>query len=357
MEDYQVIQANLFAQLDASCYVITDPRFYTDGIEDYDYRLLVENVFNVNQFVADVLKSNQPGFQLKKITRVRNDLVFHKNEFQTLSIATLYFRHVIGMYFSLSIGYTFGPFVKLFRRCIEQLGLQCEFLNVPCAISLRTGKQEYELFNELINLIRHKSQSREFKKQIRHRQDNLKLGYISTHDFIDFLFVKYKRLLVVRVDLGYQKVCSKNMSIERAKDDMAHLLKNLRADTGLSKGMVAYVWRWEFGWLKGPHAHCLFFFDGGSVQRDEYWGKRLGEYWVEVISPGRGHYWNVNIVAKKVEYDRKGLLGIGMIHRDDTSMRDNLINYVLAYLFKDEQHILAKAANKSWGKLFGKGIL
>ena len=350
-------QTNLLAQLEASNYVITDPRFYTDSVEDYDYRLQIEEAYRIDQFVSEVLKSNQPGFKLNKITRVRNDLVFFKDEFQTLPLATSYFRHVMGMYYALLPSYSFYPYIDLFKRCIEKLELQSEFLNVPQAMSLRSGKPEYELFNDLVALIRQESQTREFKQTIMHFKDNLKRGLESGQEFINYIFEKYKRILVVRVDLGYKKVCARSVSIEHAKDDMTRFLNKLRLKGDLSKSMVAYIWRWEFGFYKGHHAHCLFLFNGDLAWKDDHWGKMLGKYWDDVIAPGRGHYWNVNQGERKAEYERKGLLGIGMVHRDDTSMRDNLINYVLQYFFKDEQHVLAKENNKSSGRLFGKGIL
>ena len=70
-----------------------------------------------------------------------------------------------------------------------------------------------------------------------------------------------------------------------------------------------------------------------------------------VITDGRGEYFNCNRLDYKAKQKR---LGIGRVGADDYVKRSNL-NLVLAYLCKSEQHIKAKTTKRF--RTIGKGKL
>ena len=355
MFNNQKNQSELTALLDSANYFEMDLLRNSAEFIDHDFRLLITEVFEIEIFVSMVLSSKLPGFKVNKKRYIGTGVGIDRQEVVMLPLAQKYFGQVIGMFSALSPEYRYNPHVELFQDSIVQLGLEWEYLNTPRAISSRTGKEEYQLFNDLIDRIREGSKSREFRVKFKRIKELASRNFASAVIYINNLFAKYSKLLVLRVDFGYSKMCTLGITLDQAKRDLAHFFNNLKKNKSLSEHLVGNIWRWEFSGKKGYHCHCLFFYDGQEVQKDEFRGKQLGEYWQNVVTPGRGHYWNVNTVEKKEEYRRKGLLGIGMIHRDDEALRSNLLQHITQYFLKMEQHILAKTLANHRGRLFGKG--
>lgn len=102
----------------------------------------------------------------------------------------------------------------------------------------------------------------------------------------------------------------------------------------------------------GYHFHLLLFFDGSkrSNQSDIYLAKEIGEYWKNVITPGRGRYWNSN--ARKQNFQFLGRLGVGTIHASDENTIENLL-HIVRYFCKKEQFCKPLASPKT--KLLRKG--
>jgi hypothetical protein len=71
---------------------------------------------------------------------------------------------------------------------------------------------------------------------------------------------------------------------------------------------------------------------------------KIGEYWVNIITKGRGDYWNVN--DKSDQYEKLGRCGIGVIKWDNDRLRKNLKEYVVQYLCKVDQFIKPKFGGK-----------
>ena len=70
----------------------------------------------------------------------------------------------------------------------------------------------------------------------------------------------------------------------------------------------------------------------------------IGEYWKNIITKGRGAYWNVN--ARADQYDKLGRLGIGVINYNDDKLRSNLREFVVSYLCKEDQYFRSKGGPK-----------
>lgn len=152
--------------------------------------------------------------------------------------------------------------------------------------------------------------------------------------YINNLFKRYSRLLVVRMDLKYTQEYSPYCSIEQATKDLKHFLLNRRANN-LFKHMVGYVWKFEQGSLyDGLHFHCLFFFNSAYVKNYSYYANEIGQYWQSVITKNRGIYRYFTPQT----YNQMHYPAVGVIHRSDVSARLGLFN-LMAYLSKPDQAV------------------
>ena len=183
-------------------------------------------------------------------------------------------------------------------------------------------------------------------------------NYQSMCQYINNLFSRYARLLVIRLDLGYRKDVDIRYMTEnevyaaywQAKTDKEHLFNNTRTNQ-IFDNMVGYIWRLEYGIDKGFHYHCIFFFDGSKVQQDINIADMIGMYWQNVITQGRGLYHNCNRHKKKY-----GKCGIGMINYYDEVLINNL-KLAAQYLVKPDEHLSAFMNAMNIGRTFGRGII
>ena len=147
-----------------------------------------------------------------------------------------------------------------------------------------------------------------------------------------------KRLVVLRIDLEHRKEFRDQISVVEALADLNHFINNQR-NNSLFKGKLGCIAKLEFGVLKGLHFHLILFFDGAikDGRKDVYLAQKIGEHWVKVITKGCGVYWNIN--AKKQEYKRKSILGIGLIHSHEDALFHNLKHRIVRYLCKSTQFV------------------
>ncbi len=324
---------------------------------------LFDALIRIEEFVTKVLSSDDPGFVKQNRLLGRGDLRIAKESIKRLPLAD-YFPHVIPLFQNYSPEYRYSHAVDLFFKCCFKLELGKEWFSDPKGYTTMRGdkpKTQLELFHDLIDLIRTESRSAEFNGKISRREHSANRNYESALPFVTGLFSK--RQLVLRVDLYYMPEYAISTSAEDAKSDLAHFLYTFRHNKGLTKYLNAYFWKMEFGHQKGMHIHMLFFYDGHEVKDDEYCANRIGTFWKNVITNGRGRFYNGNTAEHKAEYAKVGLLGIGMIDRinedpdKDTSKitRDILLNKILKYLLKADQYLLATKLDNIKGRIYGKG--
>lgn len=153
----------------------------------------------------------------------------------------------------------------------------------------------------------------------------------SIKEYIDALQENYSKLCIVRLDMGYKKPYSEEMSFEEVNKDINRILNNRRNNQSIYEHNVGYILKKEYTEDKGFHIHAIFIFDGQKVQKDVHKADQIGKYWEEQITKGKGTYYNCN----KNSYPEHG---IGMINYSDKEKRKNL-DKVISYLCKDEQHI------------------
>jgi hypothetical protein len=102
----------------------------------------------------------------------------------------------------------------------------------------------------------------------------------------------------------------------------------------------------EYGVGRGLHCHVVLFLDGSKRNQNSHvhFAEKMGKYWVDVITKGRGNYWNVNASAD--HYDELGQGAIGPINCKDAEKIENLKKFVVRYLCKMDQYFSPKCGLK-----------
>ncbi len=150
------------------------------------------------------------------------------------------------------------------------------------------------------------------------------------------LFDWRSRHLILVLTLGYQEEWRPFVSYEMLCQHRSQLFANRRCNK-LLREINGYVWKIEEGEASGGlHLHlCIAY--SGAFQADVYLAQCIGEYWVDVITQGKGSYWNSN--AQKEMHAKFGHgIGTGQIDRHDTEKRESL-RKILLYLCKTEQAV------------------
>jgi len=153
----------------------------------------------------------------------------------------------------------------------------------------------------------------------------------SSKKYIDALSGMHSKLNIIRVDLGYKKPHSEDISLAEANRDINHMMRNRRSKPGIFKHQVGYMIKREYTEDKGVHAHVIFAFDGQKIKKDAHKADQICEYWKEITDEkGSGHNCNRNTYARN---------GIGMLDHRDSEKRKILDEDVIAYMTKDEQSV------------------
>lgn len=150
----------------------------------------------------------------------------------------------------------------------------------------------------------------------------------SLRRYVNRLFGRYARLLVLRVDLYYKTEYLDELTLDDVIKHKEALFKNRRKGA-LVANWVGYACRLEFAPQTGLHFHLAVFMNGAHFQRDVYYADAIIKEWLRITgNRGRGHSCN----QKKAEYLE---CGIGMVGHADKTKRGYL-QKALAYLTKSE---------------------
>lgn len=238
--------------------------------------------------------------------------------------------------------YKFEPYIEMAVNHIKYFGLYSLLLTWKTKRSVSEAQGLMKHFNECVDKIRQDFKSKSFQSRLNSYQRSSNKNYKEFIEYVDALFGRYSRLLVLRVDLSYSKENAKTTKAV-AKRDRDRLFGNARSNK-LFDNRVGYIWKLEHGPDKGFHYHMMFFYDGSKVREDITLAKRIGEYWAEVVTKGRGLYFNCNAI--KLDYHT---CGIGMINFDSAELREGLRRAVI-YLTKTDLYMKLQTVERSMGK-------
>lgn len=204
------------------------------------------------------------------------------------------------------------------------------------------GSVSDEQVDDLIEDIAIQMKGLTFKRSVSDRRYQMKQNRKRIKQYASDLHDRHSRLLVVRVDLNYRMDYQHQIDID---DVYWHLEKMRKAKNGLQffENVVGSAWCIEQGETRGYHIHAVYYFRGSKHQKDWYMAKQIGQLW-ERITQGLGTYHSCNTHAEKAKYEQMGILGVGMIQRDNADACNNAINAV-SYLSdndKDDQYLRMK---------------
>ena len=204
----------------------------------------------------------------------------------------------------------------------------------------------------LRNLLRsHRSQHlagiRLFKQQEEENQDRFL-------EYVQRILNDHYKVLVVRVDLGYLKASMSNITVQDFYNHIESIRHQLKDKNGCFKHLLGYGLALEQGSSKGYHVHLILIYNGSERCQDWYLANEVIQKWQE-ITQNMGCGINSHTLEKKKQYADRGLLGVGMIHRNQPLAVQNALN-VARYLTQPEkfmQRMLIKPLGK---RTFFKGI-
>lgn len=312
------------------------------------YQSIREPLWDIHEFVRQVLSKESPGFRI--FVKKNGD-----KRIEPLSLGKRFYRLMNNFMARIPEGSDPAGFVGLFRdSCIElklyynPFGKAGDY-HRPGA----DGKDMIgaELFNALLDLIRKRARTDKRCKHYLNFANDYDLNELnSVVSYFDDLFMEHSKILVVRVDLGYQADEADKISFERAHGDIQRFI-NYRQWQACFKHSIGYVIGRERGTNsttenggngRGYHFHCFILFDGQDVKNDVELAKQIIDYWQNrIVNSSRTPadeqtkiwYFNCNHKARTAGYRYDG---IGMVQHSDELKRWHMIS-ALIYLTKHSQ--------------------
>ena len=251
----------------------------------------------------------------------------------------------------LPMEYSYHPYINAFRECCRQMGLQ------HLSHQWQDGRQwllpsffdnwerkNLHLFTFALDEVYKRCNSKTVKKMLN------QIDYEATErlneycKYTEALFATNDRLIVVRLDLFYQKEVFLLFPLHRLNDDLSHLFDNMRGNQ-LFNGVVGRIVKLEYGIEKGVHAHVTLFFNGSVCKPSShiYLAQQIGEYWGGKVTKGDGDYWNCN--KQSADFKSLGRCAVGLIHASDEEGRRNVHEQIVKYACKTEQMIKVKTGD------------
>lgn len=187
------------------------------------------------------------------------------------------------------------------------------------------------------------------KKAADNSRRNCNKTYTSLKRYLLALLQRYKRLLVVRLDLYYRQPYAQDNQVcthQRISADRVQFLHVIRR---YYPAFVGYAWKLEVGIQRHWHAHMLLCFDGDDVRLDAVIGRRLGDAWIQ-LTEGQGDYFNCNGKRHQYKHD-----AIGVIHANRPDEVALLLGPPATYLTKIDYY--AGLELPDGARTFGKGQL
>ena len=257
-------------------------------------------------------------------------------------------------YFNKTMGIRLSPYVQLLLMSDRLIHIREQVELDSHRAQLTINALALEDIYWLINALRMNSQTPAFRREISNYHHDT--GYTDNlrkySRYIEDLFDRYRRVLVIRLDLGYKEHLTDNhCSYEDFRADMDYFIKLIPSNP-VFKELIGYIWKLEYGNDKGYHAHLLLCYDGAKRKSDYYIAKQIGELWQQQITLGRGVYFNCNTKEQKANYKQCYLC---MVSRSETHKINWITEYGVSYLLKTDEYLrLMKFDNR---RILGRGVI
>ncbi|HFX7638094.1 TPA: hypothetical protein ACIFXQ_003335 [Acinetobacter baumannii] len=218
-------------------------------------------------------------------------------------------------------------------------------------------KQQIELLNEFIELLREELNSPTVKEVIQNREKQHKENFTSCKLLISKLFQKYGQLWVLPVDFAYtpdQQDLQHNhptdlkqrfhgpYQFERLKQQIDQLLENRRRNKTL-KQIKGYLFYFGHSLKKGVFVKVIFFLDGNTCQTEDY-VKYLSKYWSRLTNQQGCTYFCDSDSSQSPT-------GISLIKEMDKEQRENLMLSIQYYCQLEQFFRLKYLGENSYKRL------
>lgn len=311
----------------------------TRFIIDHDEQI-PKIIVNLDRLVTDLANTRKQLFEVKA-TRKGSKL----HAVSELGRRVLECVHglQVGLVRQYLTRHRFSPYFELWEEYARELEQAVWYASRGLGV---------EGLNRCIEAIRVKARDSSFRAVVRNQQRAARKNWEGLQAFIQRIFRKDSRLLVVRVDLGYRSdpvefgFNWQKPEDSKVKEDLKQILRFIKK----LPHRLGHVWKVEYGASRGQHVHCLIFFDGHLLQQGFPIAKLIGEKW-EAIT-GNGSYWNCH--GSEALFKRRGQLGIGLIDYSNKEARENLMNVAL-YVAKADYY--ARFMSPEIGRTFGKSLV
>lgn len=234
-------------------------------------------------------------------------------------------------------GSKFNPYVTIFGRVLHELkasGLLSVLSSYPESYSMSDVVSAFELASKTILS---DDVGKSLKVSLRNAERNARKNVVALELFLDSLFDRYSRILVIRLDLRYSQptLDPGKVSVDSAlaKQHFNKLLKFIKKSR-YGKGLCGYICKLEYGACQQFHYHFMVLLNGALFREDVSISRVLGEEWLS-ITEGQGCYFNCN--ARKEKYVTPAL---GMVQWNDVDKLSNL-KVAAGYLAKSDLLIRA----------------
>lgn len=309
---------------------------------------LAGDVWHIEKLARQLIEATEPAFtqKINKLTKRPN---IHPNKLgKQILLALKTDITALRVHYAM---HPFNPYVDEFIKLASEHNL----FGLPYAMTT-LGDDEVierlEALNRFVTDFREKCSSTEFKSIINDFARSPNKNKRELSKLINLQFERDARLMVIREDFGYKKaqgwpsVTDNSISYEEAKTHRKALNKYLKKALP-PKSLLNWACKMEYGLDKKWHFHVLLLLNGSLVREDVTIARMIGEHWNNVITEGRGLYWNCN--AFKDSYKS---CGIGMISHDDAAGREGLEKAVI-YMTKPDYY--AKLLVPGNDRTFWKG--
>lgn len=328
--------------------------FYHDG--DFDEQSLIEHdkLQNEREPIIDSLdliervthKLDQYRSPLFKYSHLAPQSFKQVTRKERLAYRVLCALNEIPYLLMACPAHRFSPYIESFLEAAHQFNLE--------GISMQEvlDRDTIDDLNDFVEAVIENTHSAGFLLREQRCHERVEKNRREVQSYVDRLFQLHSRLLLVRVDLGYQKHIIQDddhpLEISRVINDRKRLINHVQRNYG--DALEGFVWKLEKGLLKSYHYHMLFLFNGREKHGDIAIAHQIGQYWRERIVKGEGTYFNCNTN----HYNESG---IGMIEHHDHVKRGYLEEHVIDYLVKPDYAMSHLMCDGHKVRTLGKGLM
>jgi hypothetical protein len=304
-----------------------------------------KHLFAIEKFVNEIENGWLGGFL--------DDMTFYgkTRKLRVLYLAKEYYRKLNTWLARYSDIPRYSERVTVFYDVCRELGFigQQFAFGKPDDHDFFDGVRYADSFNELIKRVSDRVKSREFKERERWRRKNAERNEENVLEMNEEMYRVRSRWLILVLTLNYKKECRRWITLDEIQKHRDKFFAARRYNN-LMEGIENYVWAIEQGEKTGFHLHVILYYSA-KHQRDVWLAQQVGEYWANVVTEGKGAYWNSN--ARKAFHERRGHgIGTGQIDRKDGLKRESLRKNLL-YLAKASQYLMIKGDDRV--RTFGMG--